>query len=616
MNGKSFNPAAKLSEKTQKKELDNWGALKVRGQGVALYAECPATNGWIYNRRGLSTSEWTTSFKTVTNGAAADDSFSVHGAIQISELISFISNKVVEQEKITARETLQLHIASTMSPDGYAFLSGFRPALIFFASILSGYLLIKFFGSRRKNTPPGPFAWPLIGNLHQLGKEPHISLMEMAKKYGSLFRIHFATDICIVLSDYDSIKKAFSNDAYSGRIKGTIIDQFTGNYGLIMSDGDLWKEHRRFALSTLRDLGMGKTWLQERILEEVQYVSEILDEQDGRPYDPNDLINTGVSNIICAAVFGKRFAHNDKDFLALLHFFKESIKRFGQSSLMVLFPMLRFLPGFRSEFNRMKYEDELFFKFMVKMIEDAQKNGFYHEDGSSDYVNAFAKEAKKHESMGKVDSTFDMAQLKVSVGNMFVAGTETTSNTLLIGFLYMVENPDILSKVQNELDAVISHNDVIRLEHKSQLPYTEAVIFELLRLSSIAPLGVFHRTTEPSVLNGFDLPKNTLVISNIYAAHRDPKFFPNPEKFDPTRFLDAEGKFVKSQNVVSFSVGKRACLGENLAQMELFLLFTNLLHKFELVVPAGATVSSQNVHAAVTISPNPYELIFRRRFRN
>lgn len=168
-----------------------------------------------------------------------------------------------------------------------------------------------------------------------------------------------------------------------------------------------------------------------------------------------------------------------------------------------------------------------------------------------------------------------------------------------------------------------------------KLPWMDAAILELLRIQPVAPLGVFHRSTEDTTINGYDVPKNTLVISNIFAAHRDPKVWRNPEQFDPSRFINNEGEFVKSQLVIPFAVGKqmskqisgirnytlillsgrRACLGESLAQMELFLVFANILHKFDLEIPQGVTVSSKNVHVGVTMNPDPFQLLFKPRWR-
>ena len=174
-----------------------------------------------------------------------------------------------------------------------------------------------------------------------------------------------------------------------------------------MSDGDLWREHRRFALSTLRDLGMGKSWLQERILEEVELMLKILEDQKCQPYDPEHLITNSVSNIICAAVFGKRFDHDDEDFATLLRLLKQSLKRFGQASPVVLFPSLRFFPYFYQEYCRMKVEDKTFFDNMEKMIVEARKpSEAVHEEFTTDYVNAFEKEKDKQEQAGKLDSTF------------------------------------------------------------------------------------------------------------------------------------------------------------------------------------------------------------------
>ncbi|XP_055349472.1 cytochrome P450 18a1-like [Paramacrobiotus metropolitanus] len=460
-----------------------------------------------------------------------------------------------------------------------------------------------------RDLPPGPSGWPFVGNLRQLGPVRHISFMALAQQYGSVFRVYFASKLAIVLNDYGSIREAFAQDGCSGRVKGTLVEEFTEGKGLFMSDGELWKEHRRFALSTLRDLGMGKSWLQERILEEVDVIVDILAAQNGQPFDPAHVITNAVSSIICAAMFGRRFAYDDEEFRGLLRVLKEGLKNLGQSNMLMLFPSLKYLPVFRKKYARMKAEQDFVFNYVERMIQETRKT---RSLDSPDYVNAFLREAERQKQQ-HIPTTFESKQLQVSVVNMFVAGTETTSSTLLLGLLRMVENPEVMRRLQAELDEVVGRSGSVGIEHRSHLPFTEATLLEILRLDSVAPIGAIHRTTETIHIGKFTIPKNALVISNLYAAHRDAAVFDAPDVFHPSRFVDENGKFIKSPFVIPFSIGKRACLGESLAQMELFLIFANILHQFDLVIPEGETVSSAGVRVGVTLIPSPYKLMFRKR---
>ncbi|OWA52865.1 putative Cytochrome P450 2U1 [Hypsibius exemplaris] len=97
------------------------------------------------------------------------------------------------------------------------------------------------------------------------------------------------------------------------------------------------------------------------------------------------------------------------------------------------------------------------------------------------------------------------------------------------------------------------------------------MIFEIQRCGNSAPLGVAHQSREDIQLEGYTIPKDTLIISNLFSIHRDSRYWKNPEKFDPTRFLDADRKLIRPEGFIPFSIGKRVCLGEALARMELFL---------------------------------------------
>ena len=119
------------------------------------------------------------------------------------------------------------------------------------------------------------------------------------------------------------------------------------------------------------------------------------------------------------------------------------------------------------------------------------------------------------------------------------------------------------------------------------MPYVEACILEIMRLSSLAPFGIAHGTTADVEFKGYRIPKNTLVFGNLYAAHHSQAIWGDPENFRPERFLSPDGKTVlKNKAWMPFGTGKRQCMGESLARDEAFLFFTNLVRQFHISMPA------------------------------
>ncbi|XP_016139763.1 vitamin D 25-hydroxylase-like [Sinocyclocheilus grahami] len=150
------------------------------------------------------------------------------------------------------------------------------------------------------------------------------------------------------------------------------------------------------------------------------------------------------------------------------------------------------------------------------------------------------------------------------------------------------------------------------LEDKQRMPYVEAVLHEVLRLCNVVPLGIFRATSQDAVVRGYTIPKGTMVITNLYSVHFDEKYWSNPSIFSPERFLGCNGKFVRHEAFLPFSIGKRHCLGEQLARLEMFLFFTTLLQRFHLQFPEGF-IPSLSPKLGMTLQPRPYSICAIRR---
>lgn len=148
--------------------------------------------------------------------------------------------------------------------------------------------------------------------------------------------------------------------------------------------------------------------------------------------------------------------------------------------------------------------------------------------------------------------------------------------------------------MQEEIDRVIGREREPSFNDRMNMPYTEATILEIHRVVTLVPLSVPHRNVKDTHIFGHFIPKNTVILPNIWAVHHDVKIWKDPDNFRPERFLD-KNEPNKSEFVISFSIGKRACAGEPLARMELFLYFVSLLQTFEFVPPDGIIPSLEGI---------------------
>ena len=142
-------------------------------------------------------------------------------------------------------------------------------------------------------------------------------------------------------------------------------------------------------------------------------------------------------------------------------------------------------------------------------------------------------------------------------------------------------NPECQRKLHVELSKVIGSDRMITLDDKTDLPYVNAVVAETQRLCNLLPFNIPRRLLADVDFQGYHLKANTIVVPQISSVLYDEKVFPDPTKFKPERFLDSDGKFQTKPELIPFSVGKRACLGESLARLELYLFAANLFNHFE-----------------------------------
>ena len=197
------------------------------------------------------------------------------------------------------------------------------------------------------------------------------------------------------------------------------------------------------------------------------------------------------------------------------------------------------------------------------------------------------------------------------VSDLFIAGTDTTQITMRWALLILANDPILQQKIFEEIhenirDRMPTQND------KDILPLVYAFVLEVLRFRTPAPLGLDHMAGVNTQLAGHKLPKNTTVVFNLYEQNNDPKYWPNPEKFDPNRFLDSNGKLKSGRfpSFVAFGLGRRGCPGEKMALTNAYFMITRLMQRMKIQLSTGAgSADVMPLNILTGCIPRDYEII-------
>ncbi|CAC5412582.1 CYP2J [Mytilus coruscus] len=353
--------------------------------------------------------------------------------------------------------------------------------------------------------------------------------------FGTQKCINIVKDIKVQMANIiEEHKRTFEEDDLRDFIDAYLLEwqnhtrenkiQFSG---IVARNGASWKAQRTFTINALRHFGFGKRNMESKILEEVEFFMDVLESKKGSPVNIEASIREAVSNIICSIVFGKRFNYDDKIFQKLIKDLEEFVSN-------------PFLP------------------MMANIIEEHKRT--FEEDDLRDFIDAYLLEWQKHTRENNIQFSED--NLEAVVLDLFAAGTETTSTGILWAIIFLVNNPDVQQKMRNELTEVLGSNRQPLLTDRNNLPYCESVITETLRLGNIAPFSLPHSATEDFVINNYRIPKGSIVVPNMDANFHDENMFLDSNNFDPSRYLDENGKFnERRENVIPFSLGRRVCLG-------------------------------------------------------
>uniref|UniRef100_A0A8R1I856 CYtochrome P450 family n=1 Tax=Caenorhabditis japonica TaxID=281687 RepID=A0A8R1I856_CAEJA len=462
--------------------------------------------------------------------------------------------------------------------------------------------------------PKGPFPIPIFGNLLQFPKDNiQVNFDDLSKIYGPCFTIWTPLP-SVVLTDYEHVKDAFVSQGdtftYRAHRAPETLLQPHDHTGILASDGVVWRLQRRTSLKILREFGLGKNLMEEQVVRSIhEMLAQLENVSDAKNTDVFWPIQLCVGNVINETLFGFYYKYEDaekfKTFVRVIDTHMKTIQ--GRIPLMVgAFPWLRHVPVIgEMGYHRIKRNIESYQKF----IEEEVASQIKEYDGESEpenFVHAYMQLINKPGNEG-----LDITNLCASVLDFWLAGMETTSNSLRWILAYMMKYPEVQDKVRKEIFDNVGTTRLPSMSDRPNMPYTQAVIHEVQRCSNMVPFLGSHCNLEETQIQGKTIPAGTIVFGQIWSILKNDPVFEESHKFSPDRYLHADGKsFDKAvlEKTIPFSVGKRNCVGEGLARMELFLIFSALIQKYEFV-PNSSIDLTPVWGAVLTTKPYTCQLI-------
>jgi len=492
--------------------------------------------------------------------------------------------------------------------------------LLFTALGLLGLALYIKRVTKWDKPPPGPDIHPFLGSFQTMGQLDPVAYRawhSLTKQFGPLVRLVFGFDNMLIIGGYEDMKEAMNNELLDDRGPSPTSNLITFGSetfeeislfsrgkipkGIKTHPIDKWRELRRFTIKSLRDLGFGKSASEEAILDESKYliknITEAIDGTDGQ-INLSKTFNCAALNIIWNLVAGKKFRYDDPVMKQLVDMAgnlilmgKELIgKPFG------VMPFLRFVPPYKEKFNKLSESMINLKEYINTAIEDHKET--FDKENQRDLIDMFLARMEEDDQ-----GIFTQTQLIHSCIDLFIAGSETTSKSLLFAIALMMRYPRVQDKIHKDLDKIDS--DCITMKDRAKIPYVEATLNEVWRFCHIAPFGPPRQSSKDTPLKSTTIPAGTLVMYNTYSLHMDENHWGDPEVFRPERFLDNDGAFRADEMNLPFGIGRRRCLGETLARMENFLFFSNIFHKFKFE-KVGDSPPSLEPEVGFTNGPYPF----------
>ncbi|KAK1423386.1 hypothetical protein QVD17_18688 [Tagetes erecta] len=428
------------------------------------------------------------------------------------------------------------------------------------------------------NLPPGPLRLPIIGNIHLLGDQPHISLAKLAKTHGPIMSLKLGHITTLVISSVDAAKEvlqkqdlAFSDRYVPDALHACNHSQYSVAWIPVCTE---WRTLRRILNTNIfshNSLETTQNLRSQKVEELIAYCR--------KASLSNDYVDIGRAafrtslNLLSNTTFSKDLTdpYDDSG-----REFKEVVGNImleaGKPNLVDYFPVLKNIDpqGIRRRLSR-HFGKVL--EIFEELIQERMRMGRLNEVDVLDVCLKLIQDNPTEINQTCIKSLFL---------DLFAAGTDTTSSTLEWAMAEVLRKPHVMNKAKNELEEVIGRNKVVQEDDLLRLPYLSCIVKETLRLHPAVPFLLPRKVRTQVKLNGYIIPKGTQVLVNAWAIGRDPNVWEDSLEFNPERFLGS-GLDVRGQDfgLIPFGAGRRICPGLPLATRMIPMMLGSLLNNFD-----------------------------------
>ena len=483
--------------------------------------------------------------------------------------------------------------------------------LIFLAVFALMHILLR----KPKGIPPGPsFTLPVVGDLLPLASgDIRKTFRKLRNKHGDIFSFYIGGQLTVVVNGYELINKVLVENGlqYCGRPQDCAAELRAHGSGLIFANGVAWKKQRQFVEKALSTVGIMKRTFEDNIMAEVSELIAVLEKKDGLPVDIHIPLKASVTNAVFAAIVEKRHDYDDPKFLRLLQFTEVENENVSHTGILLnCLPFLKFIPSDPFQTTLLKNNFTIFERdFDTQFLNDIDATSGQEESFLHMYV------AKIQKEVGVDCSVFTPDQMKMVVWDLFLVTSATVNVTIRWAILYLLKFPAIQRRLQSSIDEVVPTDKTPTLADEEKLPYVTAFLAEILRLHVTPIIPRSEMNNEDSYIQGYLIPKGSVIMCNKDSISMDPGIFEEPDKFNPDRFLDRQGNFSEPKKYISaFSAGRRKCMGQRIASNELFLFMVTLMKTFSfLPADKGNIPSMEGRFRLKYFAPKDYKVRCVRR---
>ncbi|KAJ7200845.1 cytochrome P450 [Mycena pura] len=476
------------------------------------------------------------------------------------------------------------------------------------AGVLSLVLVGSLFRKQRRNAslPPGPPGLPVIGNVLDMPSVTEwLTFSEWGSKWGGLSSVTLLGQPIVIVNSAATMEQLDTRGSvFSSRPRLPMAGELAGydQTLVLLPYGPRFRVYRKHFAKLIGTQGVVRQFIPLVEAETHRFLKRLLLKPGGDSISAHVRKLTGA--IILRITYGIEVQEEEDPFVTLI---EKANDNFNAATvpgafLVDVFPAMLYIPEFLAPFKRTAKVWAQATKAMVEAPYLYVRSQMATGTAPVSFVSKLLESEKKL-------SEEEVRDIRYTASSLYGGGADTTASSLYAFFLAMVLFPDVQRKARAELDSVIGGTRLPVYSDHETLPYVAAVVTELLRWHSVAPLGVPHAATEDSLIDGYLIPKGSIIIANLWNMLNDPETYPSPSTFDPERHLTNPPQ--RDPRQICFGFGRRVCPGQELAEVSLFMCVATTLATFD-IERVGPLPVHENTQGTIS-HPKPFDCMVKPR---